>query len=76
MRKALEAVRDMKGQIDQKMLRRDQQERNVKLGTGGIREIELIAQSLQIRFGARLPVVRSRNTLSALRAMCISRSSR
>jgi glutamate-ammonia-ligase adenylyltransferase len=67
--KALEAVREMKGQIDQKMLRRDQQERNVKLGTGGIREIELITQSLQVRFGARLPQVRGRNTLSALRAL-------
>jgi glutamate-ammonia-ligase adenylyltransferase len=68
--KALEAVRGMKGQIDQKMLRRDQQERNVKLGTGGIREIELITQSLQVRFGARLPQVRGRNTLNALRALC------
>jgi glutamate-ammonia-ligase adenylyltransferase len=68
--KALEAVRDMKGQIDQKMLSRDQQERNVKLGTGGIREIELIAQSLQIRFGARLPEVRGRNTLNALHSLC------
>jgi glutamate-ammonia-ligase adenylyltransferase len=68
--KALDAVRDMKGQIDQKMLSRDQQERNVKLGTGGIREIELITQSLQIRFGARLPEVQGRNTLKALRALC------
>src|SRR5262249_9695866 len=51
-------------------LRRDQQERNVKLGTGGIREIELITQSLQVRVGARLPQIRGRDTLSALLALC------
>ena len=67
---ALESVRGMKGQIDQKMLRRDQQERNVKLGTGGIREIELIVQSLQVRFGSLRPEIRERNTLQALQRLC------
>ena len=67
--KALEDVRHMKRQIDQEMLRRDQQERNVKLGTGGIREIELITQSLQVRFGARFPDIRERNTMAALGAL-------
>jgi [glutamine synthetase] adenylyltransferase / [glutamine synthetase]-adenylyl-L-tyrosine phosphorylase len=51
------------------MLRRDQKERNVKLGTGGIREIELITQSLQVRFGREFPVIRQRNTLRALGAL-------
>src|SRR5215475_843844 len=64
--KALEDVRQMKRQIDQEMLRRNQQERNVKLGTGGIREIELITQTLQVRFGARFPDIRERNTMAAL----------
>lgn len=68
--KELEAVRQMKRQIDQEMLKRDQKERNVKLGTGGIREIELIAQSLQVRFGGQFPEVRNRNTLRALGALC------
>lgn len=67
--KALEDVRQMKRQIDQEMLRRDQQERNVKLGTGGIREIELITQSLQVRFGAKFPDIRERNTMAALAAL-------
>jgi [glutamine synthetase] adenylyltransferase / [glutamine synthetase]-adenylyl-L-tyrosine phosphorylase len=67
--KALEDVRQMKRQIDQEMLRRDQQERNVKLGTGGIREIELITQSLQVRFGAGFPDIRQRNTMAALGAL-------
>jgi len=68
--KALDEVRQMKRQIDQEMLRRDQRERNVKLGTGGIREIELITQTLQVRFGARFPVIRERNTMAALGGLC------
>ena len=64
--KELEDVRQMKRQIDQEMSRRDQKDRNVKLGTGGIREIELITQSLQVRFGRRFPEIRQRNTLKAL----------
>ena len=64
--KALDDVRGMKRQIDQKMAARQQRDRNVKLGTGGIREIELIAQSLQIRYGGRIPQTRERNTLKTL----------
>jgi glutamate-ammonia-ligase adenylyltransferase len=64
--KALGDVRDMKSKIDKKMALRGQHSRNVKLGTGGIREIELIAQSLQVRHGSRIPGIRSRSTLTAL----------
>jgi glutamate-ammonia-ligase adenylyltransferase len=67
--KALDDVRGMKQQIDQKMAARQQRDRNVKLGTGGIREIELIAQSLQIRYGSRIPQTHERNTLKALAAL-------
>ena len=42
---------------------------NIKLGPGGIREIEFIVQSLQIVFGGRLPAIRERNTLKALRKL-------
>jgi glutamate-ammonia-ligase adenylyltransferase len=59
----------MKKQIDQEMARRDQKDRNVKLGTGGIREIELITQSLQVCFGGRFADIRHRNTLAALQAL-------
>jgi glutamate-ammonia-ligase adenylyltransferase len=68
--KALGDVRDMKSKIDKKMLLRGQNSRNVKLGTGGIREIELIAQSFQVRHGGRIPEIRSRSTLAALAALC------
>lgn len=68
--KEFDDVRQMKRQIDQEMSRRDQKDRNVKLGTGGIREIELITQSLQVRFGRRFPAIRQRNTLRALGSLC------
>ncbi|SNR61773.1 glutamate-ammonia-ligase adenylyltransferase [Desulfurobacterium atlanticum] len=39
---------------------------DVKLGEGGIREIEFIVQAFQIIFGGKNPHIRSRNTLIAL----------
>lgn len=66
---ALEEVRGMKRKMDERMVLREQRSRNVKLGAGGIREIELIAQSLQVRHGAGIPQIRERNTLRALGAL-------
>lgn len=42
---------------------------NVKLGEGGIREIEFLAQTLQLVWGGRDPALRMRATLAALRAL-------
>ncbi|MBI3049374.1 MAG: hypothetical protein HYY76_13800 [Acidobacteria bacterium] len=47
----------------------DDLERNVKIGRGGIREVELFTQVLQLTYGARHPAVRRRNTLAALAAL-------
>src|SRR5262245_24805435 len=68
--KALEEVRGIKRKIDQQMTIRQQRSRNVKLGAGGIREIELIVQALQVCRGAQFPQIRERNTLKALGALC------
>src|SRR5262249_40163067 len=38
--------------------------------TGGIREIELIAQCLQVRYGSQTAQIRQRNTLEGLAALC------
>jgi glutamate-ammonia-ligase adenylyltransferase len=67
--KALEDIRSMKRRIDQQMAIRQQRRRNVKLGTGGIREIELIVQSLQVCYGGQNPQLAERNTLRALRVL-------
>jgi glutamate-ammonia-ligase adenylyltransferase len=42
---------------------------NVKLGAGGIREIEFLAQTLQLVWGGRDPVLRDPRTLEALRLL-------
>ena len=42
---------------------------NLKLGTGGIREIEFFAQTQQLILGGRNPLLRSRRTIEALDAL-------
>ena len=45
---------------------RDDRGDNVKLGRGGIREIEFLAQTFQVIRGGREPRLRSRSTLATL----------
>jgi glutamate-ammonia-ligase adenylyltransferase len=61
----LEGVRRAKEKIDKKEAARSRGF-NVKLGPGGIREIEFIAQALQLKHGGREPWVRSAQTLIVL----------
>ncbi len=64
------AVRDMKREIDRTLRGRggpaDAARDNVKLGRGGIREIEFLVQALQLLYGGDDPWLRERNTLKAL----------
>ncbi len=62
----IEQVKAMKEMIDDRMVSRGQERRNVKLGTGGIREIEFLVQAVQALCGARLRGLRERSTLGAL----------
>lgn len=62
----LAEVRTVKDAIDKKMRAKGEWERNVKLGVGGIREIEFFVQSIQAFFGGKLPAIQERNTLKAL----------
>ena len=66
--RVLPAIRDMKRQIDRALRGRDAEgsARNVKLGRGGIREIEFIVQALQLLYGGDDPWLRERNSLKAL----------
>lgn len=61
----LAEVRRAKEKIDRKQAARNRSF-NVKLGEGGIREIEFIAQALQLQHGGREPWVRSAQTLIVL----------
>jgi len=60
------AIHSLRGQMVSKLTRRGELERNVKLGTGGIREIEFIVQGLQLRWGYGAPNIRDRQTLNSL----------
>lgn len=62
---ALAGVRTAKEAIDEQR-ERDEKGFNVKLGRGGIREIEFIAQALEIAHGGRDPWLRSAHTLITL----------
>ena len=59
-------VRAVKDLIDTKMADRGHERRNVKLGTGGIREIEFLVQTIQVLAGKRIPALLDRGTLGAL----------
>jgi len=62
---AYEGLRDIHRQIREQGVRRDSTS-DIKLGEGGIREIEFIAQAIQIVRGGREPSLRVRGTLPAL----------
>ena len=59
-------IQALRSQMVSKMKRRGELEHNVKLGIGGIREIEFIVQGLQLRWGYRYPGIRDRQTLKSL----------
>ena len=67
---SLRAVREMKERIERE--RRDAGrdiEYDLKEGPGGIRDVEFLAQALQLFTGGRDPSVRSGNVLEALEAL-------
>lgn len=61
----LDSIRGMKEMI-QRDVRRKGMQGNIKLGPGGIREIEFIVQSMQLIHGGRDKRLRERNTLKVL----------
>lgn len=62
---AFGALRDMKDLINEEVKRRNK-EKDLKLGKGGIRQIEFLAQAIQLIRGGREPQFREQNLLKAL----------
>ena len=60
------AVREAKDRIENELRRRGRDWGEVKLGTGSIRDVEFVVQSLQLVHGSTLRHVRSPNTLDGL----------
>jgi glutamate-ammonia-ligase adenylyltransferase len=62
----LHEVAAMKDRIEKEVVKAGELERNVKLGRGGIREIEFIAQTLQLLHAGRQPFLQEPGTLASL----------
>jgi len=62
----LREVVAMKGRIENEVVKAGELERNVKLGRGGIREIEFVVQALQLLRAGRQPFLQGPQTLACL----------
>ncbi len=65
---AFEELRSLKIQITQELMRKDRME-NIKLGPGGIREIEFIGQAFQLIRGGQVPELQERSILKILKML-------
>ena len=65
----LDEVAAIKNRIERDILAFEERERNVKLGIGGIREIEFVVQALQLLHAARHPFLQEPSTLKAIRGL-------
>jgi len=63
-----ESLREMKAMIARESAKRGM-DRNVKLGEGGIREIEFLGQAFQLIHGGREPTLQQRRILTVLEAL-------
>jgi len=65
----LTEIAELKLRIERDLVGAEDLHRNVKLGYGGIREIEFTVQTLQLLHGARHAFLQERSTLKALAAL-------
>ncbi|AJP48104.1 glutamine-synthetase adenylyltransferase [Rugosibacter aromaticivorans] len=70
---AINAMRDLHAQIRHEVMKKDQAD-NVKLGPGGIREIEFIAQVFQLIRGGRDTTLQVQPTLAVLQLLSDNRT--
>src|SRR5438067_1215785 len=65
----LDEIANIKRRIERDVVGHEQLERDVKLGRGGIREIEFVVQALQLIHGAHNAFLQEPSMLKALRAL-------
>src|SRR5205809_3596996 len=65
----LEEIANIKHRIERDVVGTEKLDRDVKLGRGGIREIDFIVQTLQLIHGARHPFLQEPSMLKALYAL-------
>ncbi len=66
---AIEEMKAIKLRIEEEVTRKGENARDVKLGVGGIREIEFGVQILQLLYGGKIESLRQRGTLGAIRSL-------
>ena len=66
----IDDIKVMKQKIDRSLTRVKEGELNLKLGHGGIREVEFFIQALQLINAGKNPRLRQRNSLAALQVLC------
>jgi glutamate-ammonia-ligase adenylyltransferase len=67
---AFDSLRSLKEQIVREVERKGMQD-NIKLGPGGIREIEFIVQAFQLVRGGQQPILQQRGVLDVLDALAV-----
>ena len=65
----LDEIAKIKRRIERDVVRTDSVERDLKLGRGGIREVEFVVQTLQFIYGGRNAFLQNTSTLGALQAL-------
>ena len=65
---AIDALRNMKAMIKAEVRRKGLKD-NIKLGSGGIREVEFVAQTFQLIRGGREPVLQIKSLLATLEVL-------
>jgi len=65
----MEEIRAMKLRVERERVRPEEWETNVKLGFGGLADIEFLVQSHQLLYGARHPALQGKNTFEAIETM-------
>ncbi|MDN3452445.1 MULTISPECIES: bifunctional [glutamate--ammonia ligase]-adenylyl-L-tyrosine phosphorylase/[glutamate--ammonia-ligase] adenylyltransferase [unclassified Psychrobacter] len=66
---AFSALREMKSLIQNQVAQREDLD-NIKLGAGGIRDIEFIVQAFQLIYGGRHPQLQVKPCLQAMQVLC------
>ena len=65
----MERIREIKRIYEEDTRSKNEEESNIKMGYGGIRDIEFTLQMLQLKRGVRYPVLQTRNTFQGLIAL-------
>lgn len=70
---AVSSIRSMKGLIEDRENQKKQETISVKLGEGGIRDLEFFVQALCLLYGGKIPDLRTRSAIEGLRQLRLNR---